>query len=250
MRPLIYDSNFKIDEETTTAMSWISFANLLPTFFVNESLFSLASDVGKPLHLDLATVNKTRPNCVRVKVEVDLISDFPKFVMMEIEDEDTKQARNVKVKFHYDYLPKYCTECMLQGHVNKSVEFLAQKEPHKVQDKSNQDDGVINQNKYGVLGSIQEEEEIIQEEDMNTSEATQDANKADTNLTLEKNIQMEDQIINGDTTQATDNLSGSGNSVYQELVDNVIVIDNHIAVEQHEEETDEVGDSIEAEISK
>ncbi|XP_059285587.1 uncharacterized protein LOC132039053 [Lycium ferocissimum] len=105
-------------------MAWISFPNLLPTLFVKESLFSLASAVGKPLHLDLAIVNKTRPNCARVKVQVDLLLDFPKFVMMEIEDEVTKQTRNVKVKIHYDYLPKYCTECMLQGHAIEECRFM------------------------------------------------------------------------------------------------------------------------------
>lgn len=60
MRPSIYDSKFKIDEETSKAMTWISFPNLLPT--------SIASAVGRPLHLDLATINKTRPSCARVKV--------------------------------------------------------------------------------------------------------------------------------------------------------------------------------------
>ncbi|MCD7458384.1 hypothetical protein HAX54_038048 [Datura stramonium] len=43
MRPLIYDSFFRVDKETSQAMAWISFSNLLPTFFVKELLFSLAS---------------------------------------------------------------------------------------------------------------------------------------------------------------------------------------------------------------
>ncbi|KAG5631191.1 hypothetical protein H5410_002908 [Solanum commersonii] len=47
MRPFIYDANFKPGEETTQTMAWISFPDLLPTFFVKESLFSLASAVGK-----------------------------------------------------------------------------------------------------------------------------------------------------------------------------------------------------------
>ncbi|XP_060202115.1 uncharacterized protein LOC132630559 [Lycium barbarum] len=187
MRPLFYDSNFKIDEETSTAMAWISFSNVFPTFFVKESLFSLASAMGKPLHLDLATINKARLNCAKVTVRVDLLSDFPKFFVMEIEDEVKKQTRNVKVKIHYDYLPKYCTACMLQGLANEGCRVLhpelekdlhvttsnekvvdlvtyprekihngepkknptldgamVQKEPHKVQDKSVQDDGLAN----------------------------------------------------------------------------------------------------------
>ncbi|XP_070040107.1 uncharacterized protein [Nicotiana tomentosiformis] len=60
------------------AMAWISFPGLLPTFFVKECLFSLASAVGKPMHLDMATRNKTRPSCARVKVLVDLLADLPK----------------------------------------------------------------------------------------------------------------------------------------------------------------------------
>ena len=79
MRPLIYDSKFKVDEETSQAMAWISFPNLLPTFFVKESLFTMASAVGKPLQLDLATINKTRPSCARVKVQVDLLAELPNF---------------------------------------------------------------------------------------------------------------------------------------------------------------------------
>ncbi|XP_059311002.1 DEK domain-containing chromatin-associated protein 3-like [Lycium ferocissimum] len=126
---------------------------------------------------------------------------------------------------------------------------MAQKEPHKARDKSGQDEGVANQNKYGVLASIQEDEEMRQEDDMNASEAAQDANKAVTDLTLEKSIQVEEQLINASSTQV-ENLSGSGNSVDQELVDNVIVKDNPIVVEQNEDETEEVGVSTEVEITK
>nr|XP_016459131.1 PREDICTED: uncharacterized protein LOC107782715 [Nicotiana tabacum] len=97
-------------------MAWISFPNLLPNYFVKECLFSLASAVGKPLHLDLATINKTRPSCARVKVLVDLLTDLPKKVRMDIENETTRGVRTEWVTINYDYLPKYCKECKLQGH--------------------------------------------------------------------------------------------------------------------------------------
>lgn len=58
MRPLIYDVKFNVSEETTQLMAWISFSNLKPTFFVKESLFTLASAIDKPIHLDTAIVNK------------------------------------------------------------------------------------------------------------------------------------------------------------------------------------------------
>ncbi|MCE2055181.1 hypothetical protein HAX54_042138 [Datura stramonium] len=50
-------------------MAWISFPNLLPTFFSKETLFSLASAVEEPMQLDVATLNKIRPICARVKWE-------------------------------------------------------------------------------------------------------------------------------------------------------------------------------------
>ncbi|MCD9641938.1 hypothetical protein HAX54_028424, partial [Datura stramonium] len=40
---LIYDTNFKEEEETTKVMAWISFPKFLPTFYEKEALFSLAS---------------------------------------------------------------------------------------------------------------------------------------------------------------------------------------------------------------
>lgn len=116
MRPLIYDSKFKIDKETTMALAWISFPNLLPTFFVKVCLFSLAAAVGTPFHLDMATINKTRPSCARVKVQIDLLAKLPKRVRMDIEDEVIGATRTEWVGIQYDYIPKYCKECKLQGH--------------------------------------------------------------------------------------------------------------------------------------
>lgn len=116
LRPLIYDAKFKVGEETPKVMAWISFPNLLPTYFVKECLFSLASAVGKSLHLDMATINKTRPRCARVKVLVDLLAELPKTIRMDIDNESTGEVRIEWVKIQYDYLPKYCKECRLQGH--------------------------------------------------------------------------------------------------------------------------------------
>ncbi|KAH0761589.1 hypothetical protein KY290_017662 [Solanum tuberosum] len=124
MRPFIYDANFKAGEETTKATTWISFPDLLPTFFVKEVLFSLASVVGKPLQLDLATINKTRPSCARVKVQVHLVTEKPEFVQMQLEDENTLEKRVVTVRIHYDSLPAYCTKCKLQGHGEEDCRVL------------------------------------------------------------------------------------------------------------------------------
>ncbi|WMV25922.1 hypothetical protein MTR67_019307 [Solanum verrucosum] len=67
MRTLKWDPMFNPEEETTTTIAGISFPSLPPKFFGEEAVFSLAAAVGKPLQVDLATKNQTRPSCARVK---------------------------------------------------------------------------------------------------------------------------------------------------------------------------------------
>ncbi|KAH0672584.1 hypothetical protein KY290_024816 [Solanum tuberosum] len=78
MRTLKWDPMFNPEEETTIAIAWISFPALPPNFFGREVVFSLAVAVGKPLQVDMVTRNQTRPSCARMKVEVDLLGEFPK----------------------------------------------------------------------------------------------------------------------------------------------------------------------------
>ncbi|KAG5610103.1 hypothetical protein H5410_021384 [Solanum commersonii] len=68
---------FDPEEETPIMIAWISFPLLPPDFFGKKAIFSLASTVEKLLQVDMATINKTRPSCVRVKVEVDFMGEFP-----------------------------------------------------------------------------------------------------------------------------------------------------------------------------
>ncbi|WMV09222.1 hypothetical protein MTR67_002607, partial [Solanum verrucosum] len=82
MRTLKWDPLFNLEEETSIAIAWISFPSLPPNFFGKEAIFSLAAAVEKLLQVDMATQNKMRPSCARVKVEVDLMGDFPKRINM------------------------------------------------------------------------------------------------------------------------------------------------------------------------
>ncbi|WMV42911.1 hypothetical protein MTR67_036296 [Solanum verrucosum] len=85
MRTLKWDPLFDPVEEMSITIACISFPSLPPNFFGKEAIFSLAAAVGKPLQVDLATQNKTRPSCARVKVEVDLLGNFPKRINIGME---------------------------------------------------------------------------------------------------------------------------------------------------------------------
>lgn len=72
----MYDANFKPTKETSEVVDWISFLNLLLTFFVKESLFSIASAVENP-SIGCGYDKKRRPSCARLKVLVDLLAKLP-----------------------------------------------------------------------------------------------------------------------------------------------------------------------------
>lgn len=75
----------------------------------------MATAVGKPLVIDKATNNQTRPSCARVKVEVDLLKELPKRIQINCIDKETGTVLSKWQKIQYDYLSKYCTHCCLQG---------------------------------------------------------------------------------------------------------------------------------------
>lgn len=70
--------------ETTIAVAWISLPSLPPNFFGRETIFSLVAAAGKPLQVDMATTNKTRPSCARIKVKVDRLRELPKRINVGI----------------------------------------------------------------------------------------------------------------------------------------------------------------------
>ncbi|XP_049359160.1 uncharacterized protein LOC125823817 [Solanum verrucosum] len=123
MRTFKWDPFFDPLEEMSIAVAWISLPVLPPNFFGKETIFLIAAAVGKPLQVDTATSNKTRPSCARVKVEVDLMGEFLKRVNVGIK----KKSGEIVAKWvtiRYDYLPKYCKNCKLQGHNEKECFVL------------------------------------------------------------------------------------------------------------------------------
>lgn len=69
----------------------------------------------KPLQVDLTMKNKTRPSCARVKVEVDLLGESPKRIKIGIK-RGNGEVLEKWIRIKYDYIPKYCKRCKIQGH--------------------------------------------------------------------------------------------------------------------------------------
>lgn len=77
-------SNVQSEQGTTTIIGWISFPSLPLNFFSKGDNRSLTVTVGKLLKRDTARKNQTRPNCVRVKVELDLLQKFLKCIKIGV----------------------------------------------------------------------------------------------------------------------------------------------------------------------
>ncbi|XP_016546560.2 uncharacterized protein LOC107846788 [Capsicum annuum] len=115
IRTLKWDPMFNSGEKTTTTIAWISFPSLPPNLFGKETVFPLALAVERPLQVDLAMKNQTRPSYARVKVEVDLLGEFPTCINVGVKKQN-KEVSEKWITIKYDYVPKYCKTFMIQGH--------------------------------------------------------------------------------------------------------------------------------------
>lgn len=67
--------------------------------------------------------NQTRPNCARVKGEVDLLTDFPKHINVGLR----KKAREIIerwININFDYVLKYYSNYKIQGHSEHQCDVL------------------------------------------------------------------------------------------------------------------------------
>lgn len=133
-----------------------------PNFFGKETIFSIASAVGKPLQVDMATSNKIRPSCARVKVEMDLLGEFPKQVNVGIKKK-TWEIVAKWVTIRYDYLPKYCKNCKLQGHNEKEC-FVLHPELYPKGEEEEKKEENTSADKKEVDGKKEKSDNLYQEQ--------------------------------------------------------------------------------------
>lgn len=78
--------------------------------------------MGKPLQVDLVTKTQIKPSCAWVKVEVDL-NEFPKRINRGVKKKSRELIKRW-ININCDYVPKYCTNCKIQGHNEQQCYIL------------------------------------------------------------------------------------------------------------------------------
>lgn len=78
-----------------------------------KALLLLVSAIRKPLHLEIVTIQKIRPNSAKMKVQTDLATYLPKFVLMVVVNVSIGPRRTNNIRIQYDDLSKYCKERQL-----------------------------------------------------------------------------------------------------------------------------------------
>ena len=95
-----------------TAMPiWVKFYNIPLEYWTNTCLSYIASAVGKPLHMDSHTENKTRLSFARICIEIDLSSKLPKSARLNLGN-----GKYTTIRIEYPWVPQNCSHCQVFGH--------------------------------------------------------------------------------------------------------------------------------------
>lgn len=94
------------------ALVWFSLPGLAVHLFDKRRLCSIVSPIGRPLFVDTASANLTKPSVARICVEFDLLRDSRKRVRLGIEGETARFWQKIKP----ENLLSYCSGCWRQGH--------------------------------------------------------------------------------------------------------------------------------------
>ncbi|KAG5570996.1 hypothetical protein H5410_060762 [Solanum commersonii] len=154
---------FNPKEETSRAFVWISFPNLPPKLFAKQSLLLIASVVGKPIAIDKATQDKSRPSIARVKVELDLLANFPHRMRIQYVDQKIGKSVEQFQKFVYDNMPFYCNFCKHQGHNKSECQLLLGNNVARNQEEASQVGSEIERYQGNKVGAIETLEKILNE---------------------------------------------------------------------------------------
>jgi len=96
-----------------------------------EVLSVLLSPIGKVLHLDLASMQKTRGSVAKVKMQVDLTQLRPHHVWLGFDEDQDVNGDGQWLEVVYEDLPTYCSHCKHLGHEDYSCPIREREEEDK-----------------------------------------------------------------------------------------------------------------------
>ena len=96
--------------QLTTMPIWVKFYNIPLEYWTNTCLSYIASAVGKPLHMDSLTENRSRLSFARICNEVDSSSKFPKAARLNLGN-----GKYTTIRIEYPWVPHNCSNCKVFG---------------------------------------------------------------------------------------------------------------------------------------
>ncbi|XP_028551955.1 uncharacterized protein LOC110104437 [Dendrobium catenatum] len=123
MKLVKWSPHFDVCVESPIILIWISFPNLRPHLFSSRILQGLGFIFGRPLKIDNATANGTRPSVACVLVDLDITKRYPDQVWLGFET--LGYAQNVEMEVS----PLYCGHYKALGHSKADCIVL---HPHPV----------------------------------------------------------------------------------------------------------------------
>lgn len=112
MRVFKWTLSFHVTKESSLVLVWFSLPSLPIHLFDKYSLFSIVNPLGKPIFIDAATANLSRPSVARICVEVDLLRPLPSWVWIGTENSNEGFWQQLQI----ENLPQYCSNCCHLGH--------------------------------------------------------------------------------------------------------------------------------------
>ncbi|XP_016457747.1 uncharacterized protein LOC107781541 [Nicotiana tabacum] len=125
---------FKANEDSPVIPTWVIVPELPWHLYYMEVFTVLLSPIGKVLHLDVASMQKTRGSAAKVKMQIDLTKSRPHYVWLGFDEEQDENGDGQWIEVEYEYLPNYCLQCKHLGHSMQQCPTKKKEEEGKKQD--------------------------------------------------------------------------------------------------------------------
>ncbi|KAH0743958.1 hypothetical protein KY290_031951 [Solanum tuberosum] len=118
-----WSTTFKPNSDHSLAPVWVNLPDLKWHLFEWDAICRILEQIGTPLLLDKATLTKTRPTIVKIRVEIDLTKPLIDEVILEITNRDGL-TEMINQRIEYETILAFCSHCKMQGHRDENCRKL------------------------------------------------------------------------------------------------------------------------------